>query len=139
MIRKSVAGLRIGRNGLGVAAAVVMAVGLAACSEGYKEKEEQQVSVTVQSALRSPVSGVTVTPWILDVDVAGDSRAPIQLDPQVTDQDGRAEWLYTAFSTPAICGIEVKASNGTVLFQDPPSAVEWISVVPGQMTVTLEN
>jgi hypothetical protein len=136
MARNLVSAWRLGAR---AAAVIVLAAALSACGQPYDEKEmEQEVIVTVQTTAGVPAVGVTVTPWILDVDVAGDSRSPIQLEPQVTDDAGHAFWTFLATDAPAICGVEIKAAAGNVLFYDAPSSTDWLSVVPGQLTVTLD-
>jgi hypothetical protein len=122
----------------GFAAACTVAATLAACanSESYDLKAHELV-VTVRSAAQDPVANVNVKAWILDADVPGDSRAPIELEPQVTDAQGRAEWTYEAFDTPYFCGYEVRASDGSLLTQAAPLVSERLNAASGQLTVVL--
>ncbi len=122
---------------LGLVACAAMA-GLAACaSSDSPKKETHDLAVTVLTAAQEPVANLSVKAWILDADVPGDSRTPIELEARVTDGEGRVEWTYESFEAPYFVGYEVRAIDGTVLTEAAPLPAERLNVAPGQLTVVL--
>ncbi len=76
-----------------------------------------KASVTSNGA---PQAGVDVQVWIVDVDEADESRAPIAMEAVTTDVRGEATWNYNAVGEPYICGYEVRSLAGYILLQDEP-------------------
>ena len=82
-------GWSIARRLGGLAAVTVALAGLVGCSQlSESDFRSHDVIVQVQNSVRVPIEGVRVTAWIIDVDLAGPNRAPIELGPVPTDADG---------------------------------------------------
>ena len=123
---------------LGALALGAVALSLAACGSEYRDdKADQVVAVNVRTADGAPVHGLTATVWILDLDMAFSSRDPVALEPRATDFDGRAEWTYQAWEVPTVCGYRLVNGAGDVVASEAPSKTQQLSVVPGEVTITL--
>lgn len=111
-------------------AALVVFLGvLGACAvrhecTGYRDWEVQ-ASVTSNGA---PQTGLDVKVWIVDVDVPGTARVPIEMEPVTTDVQGEAIWTYNAVGEPYVCGYEVRDLAGTLLVRNEPYITNQVGI-----------
>ena len=134
-----VRGARGSARWIGWLAAGVVVLSLTACGRRsyHDDKADHTVAVNVRSAGGDPVVGLTAAIWILDMDMPFSARDPQAMEPKATDFDGRAEWTYKAYETPVVCGYRIVNGAGDVVASASPAKDQQLSVVPGEVTVTL--
>ncbi|MBZ0267250.1 Ig-like domain-containing protein [bacterium] len=109
-------------------------------NEGSRPDSEDShtITVTVQTASRTPAMDAVVSVWIVDADLPGVERAPIALGTAPTDSQGTARFTYASIAPPYVCGYEVKdPSATTVLAAQAPSVSNDLATPSGYLPITL--
>jgi hypothetical protein len=86
------------------------------------------ITIQVQDVMMAPVPNVTVTAWVIDVDLPAEVRTPIEVGTAPTDEQGQVRFAYTSADPPYVCGWEVWSPSGqSMLAQHPPVASDNLS------------
>jgi len=116
-------------------AVALLALVAAGCSSSsYPDRE---VSAQVRSSTGAVMPGLQVTVWIVDVDLPGDVRQPMALEPHETDGAGRATWKVEAEGQPYVCGFRVENLAGQEMGYAAPDLGNRLSTEDGLAVITL--
>lgn len=122
-----------------VALVLAQTVGLIGCSTGNSDDiRSHTVTIQVQNGIGVPIEGVQVTAWIVDSDVPGVNRQPIEFGPVTSDGAGQVRFRYEAVQAPYVCGFEVRedGTDGTEvpLAYEAPNVTRVLSDQTGTAT-----
>lgn len=124
------------RKGALIWTAALVGLALAGCSSS-SSSYNREVAAQVQTSSGAGMPDLDVTVWIVDVDLPGDVRQPMELEPQTTDATGRVSWQVEAEGQPYVCGFRVETSLGTVMGYSAPDLNQRLSTPDGLTVITL--
>jgi len=131
-------GIRWAGATLGALAALVLFTACADQSSSPDSEDSHIITVTVQTASRTPAVDAIVTVWIVDADLPGTERAPLLLGTSATDDQGSVRFTYTSIAPPYVCGYEVRdAAAGMVLAAQVPAVTNDLATPSGYLPITL--
>jgi hypothetical protein len=96
------------------------------------------LTASVRTSADAPVPEVLVTPYIIDVAQPADVRAPIVLEPRLTDAEGNVQWEYDSEEMPYFCGYEVtNVAETEILAAVDPERGRVMSTTDGHLWIRL--